>query len=148
MDASGIRALVALGRGDMRRSLNILQSTAMGDGVVDEAAVYACTGQPTPGEVERVISWLLNEPFADAYAHVEQLRRDKGLALIDLVTETHAIVVRLELAPLVKAKLLADLADLEDRLSTATDEHVQLASLVGAFALCRDATASPKFTRQ
>eukprot|EP00967_Tisochrysis_lutea_P080617 scaffold110811_cov32-Tisochrysis_lutea.AAC.4 len=44
----GLEACVRLGNGDMRRCLNLLQSTHMGFGLVTEANVYQCAGQPTP----------------------------------------------------------------------------------------------------
>lgn len=70
-----MQALITLGRGDMRRSLNILQSVAMsfdqvdevrvrcdraaGDGValmrLAQESVYACTGQPRPAEVQQMV---------------------------------------------------------------------------------------------
>lgn len=53
----GVDAVVRLGGGDMRKTLNILQSTVMatGAGAVDEAAVYSCTGSPLPADIEQCI---------------------------------------------------------------------------------------------
>ena len=45
---NGLEACVRLGHGDMRRALNLLQSTHMGFGVVTEHNVYKCAGQPMP----------------------------------------------------------------------------------------------------
>ena len=35
--------------------------------VVDELAVYACTGNPLPRDIEAVATWLFNDSFAAAY---------------------------------------------------------------------------------
>eukprot|EP00197_Chlamydomonas_leiostraca_P012362 CAMPEP_0202872782 /NCGR_PEP_ID=MMETSP1391-20130828/21999_1 /ASSEMBLY_ACC=CAM_ASM_000867 /TAXON_ID=1034604 /ORGANISM="Chlamydomonas leiostraca, Strain SAG 11-49" /LENGTH=182 /DNA_ID=CAMNT_0049553911 /DNA_START=105 /DNA_END=649 /DNA_ORIENTATION=+ len=59
----GMDALVALGAGDMRRSLNILQSCVLAFPQVDARAVYATTGSPHPADIERALHWLLNEPL-------------------------------------------------------------------------------------
>ena len=41
---------MALGRGDMRRCLNLLQSTHMSFGLVSEENVYRCAGPRTPAD--------------------------------------------------------------------------------------------------
>lgn len=46
----GVEACVALGRGDMRRCLNLLQSTHMSFGLVSEENVYRCAGPRTPAD--------------------------------------------------------------------------------------------------
>lgn len=43
------------------------QSCAMANELVDEAAVYLTTGNPLPSDIESVVTWLLNEPFVDAF---------------------------------------------------------------------------------
>lgn len=67
MGPGGMDALVTLGAGDMRRSLNIMQSAHMAFESVDGDAVYLCTGAPLPRDVEAVVNWLLNEDFNVAF---------------------------------------------------------------------------------
>lgn len=84
MGPGGLDALVTLGAGDMRRSLNILQSAHMAFDEVDADAVYLCTGHPLPRDIEAVVTWLLNEEFNDAFdrerggAGNEASRRRRG----------------------------------------------------------------------
>ena len=52
----GIDSLIDLGEGDMRRTLNLLQSTCMSAGEVTEDAVYATCAE-----------WLLNDPLPVAF---------------------------------------------------------------------------------
>eukprot|EP00002_Diphylleia_rotans_P016830 TRINITY_DN3266_c0_g1_i5.p1 TRINITY_DN3266_c0_g1~~TRINITY_DN3266_c0_g1_i5.p1 ORF type:complete len:438 (-),score=112.00 TRINITY_DN3266_c0_g1_i5:23-1336(-) len=80
-------ALEKLGGGDMRRSLNILQSTHMASGVVCKETIYACTGSPFPSDIEYVVSMLMSEAFATAFSNIHQLKIEKGLALTDLLRE-------------------------------------------------------------
>jgi len=85
----GMDALVTLGCGDMRRSLNILQACHMSapEGGVDEKAVYATAGAPRPADVADVAKWLLNEPFNDCMRRIQRLQVDKGVGLADIVRE-------------------------------------------------------------
>lgn len=66
MGDGGMDAIVALGGGDMRRTLNILQSAAMASPVVDATAAYATTGNPTPADIEAAGRALLNYEVEDA----------------------------------------------------------------------------------
>ena len=133
----GLAALTKLGRGDMRRSLNILQSVAMSFDRVDEESVYLCTGQARPGEIRQVVQWLFESPLATANRQIGELAIARGLALQDIVTEVHAYALRVELPQLVRAGLLVRLAECERRLASACDERLQLASLCAAFHLAR-----------
>lgn len=63
----GLDALIELGAGDMRRTLNLLQSTCMSSDEVSEASAYACAGKPLPADIESCAQWLLNEPLNVAF---------------------------------------------------------------------------------
>ncbi len=43
------------------------QATSMSSDEITEEAVYLCTGNPLPQDIEQVAHWLLNEPFAGAF---------------------------------------------------------------------------------
>lgn len=66
----GIQAILRLSGGDMRKCLNILQSTHMAYPEVNEESVYLCTGNPLPSDIQAMLNSMLNEPFADAHAGV------------------------------------------------------------------------------
>ena len=57
-----VDAVTKLGAGDMRRTLNILQSSFLskeGDGPIEANSVYATTGQPRPEDIEAIAGVLL-----------------------------------------------------------------------------------------
>lgn len=64
----GRKALVQLSKGDMRRALNILQACHAGYEIVDEDAVYNCTGNPHPADIETIVSGMLTDDFTTAYS--------------------------------------------------------------------------------
>ena len=63
----GVAAILRLSGGDMRRVLNILQATAMANDTINEAAVYACTGDPLPTDITKIVDALLTATFTDAF---------------------------------------------------------------------------------
>ncbi|XP_064583117.1 replication factor C subunit 5 isoform X1 [Zonotrichia leucophrys gambelii] len=160
----GMKALVTLSSGDMRRALNILQSTSMAFGKVTEENVYTCTGHPLKSDIANILDWMLNQDFSTAYRKIMELKTLKGLALQDILTEIHLFVHRggerlqmilerpnsplpftecfllstVDFPPSIRIQLLIKLADIEYRLAAGTSEKIQLSSLIAAFQVTRD----------
>ncbi|XP_037241636.1 replication factor C subunit 5 isoform X1 [Falco biarmicus] len=134
----GMKALVTLSSGDMRRALNILQSTTMAFGKVTEENVYTCTGHPLKSDIANILDWMLNQDFSTAYRKIMELKTLKGLALQDILTEIHLFVHRVDFPPSIRIQLLIKMADIEYRLAAGTNEKIQLSSLVAAFQVTRD----------
>ncbi|XP_002739068.2 replication factor C subunit 5-like [Saccoglossus kowalevskii] len=134
----GMNALVTLANGDMRKSLNILQSTSMAYDVVNEVNVYTCVGHPLKEDISNIVNWMLNEDFTTAYNNILDLKTLKGLALQDILTEVHKFIHKVELPTKVRIKLLDKMAEIEYNLTAGTNEKIQLGSLIAAFQVTRD----------
>ena len=88
----------------------------MASEVVDEQAVYLCTGNPLPQDIEQVAQWLFNESFAIVFegaalpltplwcckvvyesifigAGILDMQMEKGLALLDIIQQLHPCVL-------------------------------------------------------
>ena len=70
----GLNAVLNLGRGDMRKVLNILQSTALAYPKVTSDAVFSCVGKPTEQDVKACMDALLNASFADSMKAFQDLQ--------------------------------------------------------------------------
>jgi replication factor C subunit 3/5 len=131
----GLDACVALGCGDMRRCLNILQSTHMAFDEVSPDNVYQCTGAPRPADVEQMMGWLMGEDFTSAFNNMWGLMSERGLALQDVLADLfkHVMCIEQKGTAMPLARLVASLADVEHRLAVGTSEKIQLAGVVGIF---------------
>lgn len=134
---SGITALERLSNGDMRKALNILQSTHMASQHITEEAVYLCTGNPMPKDIEQIAFWLLNESFTASFRYISDIKMRKGLALIDIIREVTMFVFKIKMPSNVRVKLINDLADIEYRLSFGCNDKLQLGSLISSFTSAR-----------
>lgn len=133
----GIQSILALSGGDMRRVLNLLQSTAMSSEVVNERNVYMTSGAPLPKDVDMTLEWLLNLEFKEVYEKLVTLCSTKGYALTDILTDLTTEVISMDFPPGVLAVLLDGMSNVEHRLAFGTDEKLQAASLVGVFTKAR-----------
>ena len=145
IDTKAKHAILQLCQGDMRRALNILQACHAANDMIDEDSVYLCTGHPHPQDIETAFQAMLEQEFTTAFqstydgtahsptsAAIQTLRVEKGLALTDLLTGMHALVLSLELPPHARVFLLDHMAQIEYRLSTNASERVQLSALLAS----------------
>lgn len=135
----GKKALMDLSGGDMRKVLNVLQSTWMAFKNVTEDNVYTCVGHPLKKDIENIVYWLLNDDdFKDSYQKLSQLKVNKGLALEDILTQVHLYVQRMELPPRVICQLIIKMASIEERLAQGCSEKIQVSALIAAFRIARN----------
>jgi replication factor C subunit 3/5 len=136
----GLQAILQLSGGDMRRVLNLLQSTAMSHdqvAVVDETNVYLTSGAPLPKDVDTILDLLMNHSFQTACEKVTSLCTNKGYALADVLQDLALKLVNMELDAAPLGRLLDGMSNVEHRLASGTDEKIQTASLVGVFVQTR-----------
>jgi DNA polymerase III delta prime subunit len=157
-----IQAILNLSGGDMRRVLNLLQSSAMsagnattalgmeegGGNAVDDqktdggkvaltgTEVYLTSGSPLPEDIDEILDVLLNEQsFQVACEKITNTCSTKGYALADVLKDIALKIGTgtLKLDTPALARLLDGMSQVEDRLASGTSESIQTASLVGVF---------------
>lgn len=109
----GKEALLKLSRGDMRRALNVLQACHAASDRIDETAVYNCTGNPHPTDIEAILKSMMEEEFTTAYATVSGMKTAKGIALADLISGVYDLLQTIKLPAKSRIYLLDHLADTE-----------------------------------
>jgi len=137
MTSDGLNAILRLSGGDMRRVLNLLQSTAMSAKKVDETAVYLTSGAPLPADIDQILQLLMNDSFAHAFQQISSMCSTKGYAVADVLKDLTEKIVCLDFDSVTLGLLLDGMSNVEYRLSFGTNEKIQIASLVGVFAQTR-----------
>jgi len=131
----GAEAIVKVSNGDMRKVLNVFQTTSMAHGKVDATAVYDSTGVPPPHDLDQFLRTLMNGSvsFSAGLQGLQELLRSKGYAVDDFLLLMHRQLVELDLPTPQRVQLTCTLADIDWRLKQGCSERVQLAAVVGAF---------------
>lgn len=134
----GIKAVLTLGGGDMRRNLNILQAAHMAfPDLVDENAVYSCTGNPLPSDIRSMVESMLNMDVATCFHKISAVKTDRGYALQDILTSVHSVLTNIKIDNEVRITLYKSLADIENRLAAGASEKLQLSAMISAFVIAR-----------
>lgn len=134
----GKNALFELSAGDMRRVLNILQSTSLAFDVVNEDAVYACVGQPQPQEIRKILRLMLDGTFESAYEGLNDMRLHNGTAVTDVVDNLLDHVMQLDMDAQILCPLVDRMAKIQARLAHGSSEKSQLLALISGFTLMRE----------
>jgi len=132
-DMKGIEAILNISNGDMRKSINLLQSVVMATGNVYEKNVYKCAGEPTPETFNVMLEYLTSNNFNETYAFINEIRINYGLSLIDLIRRIDKFIFNLELDNLQLCELITDLSKIEHNLSNEGTDEIQLASMIACF---------------
>eukprot|EP00746_Dinoflagellata_sp_MGD_P165060 gnl/MRDRNA2_/MRDRNA2_94122_c0_seq1.p1 gnl/MRDRNA2_/MRDRNA2_94122_c0~~gnl/MRDRNA2_/MRDRNA2_94122_c0_seq1.p1 ORF type:complete len:380 (+),score=72.31 gnl/MRDRNA2_/MRDRNA2_94122_c0_seq1:75-1142(+) len=132
----GAKALVSVSKGDMRRVLNIMQTTSMAHEIVDAASVYASTGIPKPDDIDLALSTLLSTSTAVA-AKIQRLQDmlvTQGYSMEDMLQHLHeGLTMRKDIETKARLVLNTQLADIDWRLKQGCNERIQVAAVAGAF---------------
>eukprot|EP01091_Cochliopodium_minus_P002415 TRINITY_DN12277_c0_g1_i1.p1 TRINITY_DN12277_c0_g1~~TRINITY_DN12277_c0_g1_i1.p1 ORF type:complete len:336 (-),score=79.58 TRINITY_DN12277_c0_g1_i1:179-1186(-) len=139
----GMRAIITLSQGDMRKCINILQSTHMAFDKIDETNVYTCTGRPLPNDISLIFTWLSNLSFSETFSKIEGMIVEKSIALEDIISELHSLILKIDFgkdsqkSQLAKMKLFDSFAKIEENLHCGVYYKLQLGHLIGAFHILR-----------
>ena len=138
MKDDGMNALLQLGNGDLRRSINLMQTTAMScSGEISQANVYRCAGYPLPEDIKQQLVSLTNNSLSDALHSLSSIVAENSLSILDVVRELHRQVILQEYPPMVLADLVDRLSQIEKRIAEGSSEKVQLAAIAAAFQIVR-----------
>ena len=146
----GINVIIKRSGGDMRKVINMLQSTSMAYNVVSESNVNKRAGYPQRKQIEKIFNTLVISDFNKSFEDISEMMKSFGLSLTDILHELHNIIVeyisndvkgnfKLNFLNEDNMKIILDyLRKIEFNQSVNTTENIQLSALVGVFCIIRE----------
>ncbi|MHA1672258.1 MAG: replication factor C small subunit [Promethearchaeota archaeon] len=135
IEDDGIRALIYVVNGDMRRAVNYLQAAASLGEKIDEELIYRITGKINPQEIHHLLEAALAKEFMVAKRKLDTLFKQYGLSGRNIIKQCHQEVFNLEISERAKLDILKLLAEIEFRLSQGATEEIQLNSMLAKLAI-------------
>ena len=129
----GMKAIIDLGGGDLRRTINILQTAASTGKPIDEETVYSVVGRANPADVREMMLTALNGDFIKAREKLRELLLKYGLAGSDILGQIHNEVFRLSIPEKWKVKIIEIIGETDYRLIQGSNEEIQLSALLAKF---------------
>jgi replication factor C subunit 3/5 len=87
IDEKTIEKIIEIGKGDMRKILNILESTSMSYGNVNVENVFSCTGLPSDSQVQFILDTIWDKQFSESFQILLEFKNSNGFSMNDLTLE-------------------------------------------------------------
>jgi len=133
LDEHVIHEIIRLSDGDMRKSINVLQSLFMtcGKDLINMASLYKNIGYPHPEEKKDIINKILTLDLASAYEFVKKIELTKSLSLNDILNDLVTYIITHKVfTPIKKARILSGLGEIEHFLSGNVNSSIQLGAII------------------
>lgn len=145
--SGGKNSIIKHSKGDMRKVLNMLQSSYMIYDKIDETSINSCFGYPEQETISQIIRYLFTKNIKECCTLIKNTIKDTGISLSDIITEIYDYIVMYvvdnnavvdELTTL-SADDIINILDvirlIEINQSANTNEDVQIGGLVSLFKL-------------
>ena len=134
----GLKTIVELSNGDMRKGINILQSIPLfcKGMIVNDFNIRMCLGYPTNDMVNTTFSILIsNDKVLDKYTKINNLIKSRGVLLRDLIQCLHKLVLKnkKQFKKNNLIEIFKMMALIEFNLTFNINENIQLGSLISVF---------------
>lgn len=135
LDKNAINTLINRSKGDMRKVLNILQSTSMLDKKIRSDTINNCIGYPLKSQMKYILEELLhNNDREKASYNVKDYIIDNSISLADVIIELHEYFYNHieQYDPTTIAELFIKLKYIDINLSYNTNMKLDIIALVYA----------------
>ena len=133
----GIKTIVKLCCGDMRKALNMLQSTFMTFKKITEDTVHQATNSYKKKDIEKIFKWISKYPLDVCYNKINEFTYENGLSLKNLLSDVANYLVDYQMDPQDKIKLFDELARIECNETSTSNNKIQLGALISVFKLVK-----------
>jgi len=130
--SDALSALIYLGRGNMIRTINILQAVASAfEGQpINSDSVYQVTQQFIDFKVKQVIEFALNKNFIDAREKLRELFLQFGLSGKQIYDKIRQIMVKFPILEDYKIAIFDLMGEYEMRMQKGSNEEIQLSAFL------------------
>lgn len=134
IDDNAIDAIYNIGKGDLRRTVNILQSCATLDNRITEDLIYEIISKAKPADISEMLELALKGKFIESRDKMLNAMLE-GITGIDMVKAIQQEVWNLKLKEEIKLKIIEKCAEVEFHIVEGSDDFIQLESLIAFLTL-------------
>jgi len=134
IDESAFEAILYLAEGDMRKCINLLQSSAALGRKITEKTVYDVAAQAKPADIKEMIELALKGDFMESRKKLYDILINQGISGEDVIKEIHRQVYDLETTEENKVRIIQNLGEYEFRLDSGGNPMIQLESFLAQLA--------------
>lgn len=130
-----IDAVFEVGEGDLRKSINLLQSATLTSKKITEKQIYTLASRAKPTEVAEIIENAYKGNFSDARKKLEHVIVHYGMSGQDILDQMYSEVIKMNVPDKIKVRLVDKIGEYNFRLSEGADERIQINALLAHITL-------------
>jgi replication factor C subunit 3/5 len=123
--------------GDLRKSINLLQTISMKSKIITEDSCYESAGLPSRKSINLLFEYLIESKydFAQTYSQLYNIIKLNGYSLGIILKEVTILLIKnSEIFSQKKfAQIYTDLSDLETKVSQSTFDDIYISTLISIF---------------
>ena len=135
IDEEAIEILYDGSEGDCRRSINLLQSTAVISPTITANLISTILAGSKPKDVRIVLDYALSGNFVEAREKLLDIMLKESVSGQDIIKSIQKEIWNLPVEPELKMKLIEKTGETEFRITEGSDTFIQLQSLLASFVL-------------
>ncbi|MBS3060432.1 MAG: replication factor C small subunit [DPANN group archaeon] len=136
VDKMAYAALVYASEGDMRKSINFLQTSAATTDNITEDVVYKTAARARPKEIEQLVELALSGNFEDARKNLDALLFEYAMSGEEVILQVYKSVSASDkLDERKKIEIIDRIGEYNFRLTEGANERIQLDSLLAYLVL-------------
>ena len=128
-DEKGIDTILFTSSGDLRQTINNLQSTYSGYGEINYRNVLKICDIPQPELLSSIITNTQKNNFIESFVHIKKIH-NMGYSPIDIVNTLFEILKESDIDDEIKMKMIKEIAFTNIRIINGIDTTLQLAGLI------------------
>jgi len=131
----GVKALIYVSEGDMRKAINALQGAAASTKHITADTIHKVSSRARPEEVRQMLEMALNGDFPGAREKLDHVMLSYGMSGEDVMLQMYKEVQALPLPPRTKVALVDKIGEYNFRLVQGANERIQLEALLAQVLL-------------
>ncbi len=130
LEGDGLKAILEVSSGDLRKAINTLQSASSTGKNVTENIVYMVLGAAKPREVDSLIKLSMGGKLDEARTALRRILFEEGVSGEEILKQIHRQIFSLDVQEEFKVPLIDYAGEVDYRLTQGADAEVQLVSLL------------------
>ncbi|NLM03020.1 MAG: replication factor C small subunit [Methanothermobacter wolfeii] len=136
-EPQALDTIVYFAEGDLRKSINLLQSAASLGEKITEESIYEVVSRARPKDVRKMINTVLNGKFMDARDILREITVLQGISGEDMVTQIYQELSRMAMEGALEGekyiKLIEAIGEYDFRIREGANPRIQLEALLAKF---------------
>lgn len=132
-----LNIIATLSNGDLRKSINLLQSISMKTSEITEDNAYESAGLPSMYDIEIIFKNLYDDSISllDSYKEINNIVKYNGYSLAIILKEINNKIIKNVSLFKIKnlAQIFSDMSDLENKVSKSTFDDIYILPFISIF---------------